>query len=192
MICRARWQLVMRRGSWENVTIGFFYRMEKWSFQVYVFFFQAEDGIRDGRVTGVQTCALPISRSTRPDAGPRAGGRPALSRAGPRPRGDRGRRRVLSLDRRGVGDRENRARSPDGAFGDPASLVRLGEQQGLRHAGPPRRARGVRLHVSSPQELRAGGGARAHGFAGFKPFLNSAKGRVLRISLASSPARLAR
>src|SRR6267154_6535387 len=27
-----------------------------------VFFFQAEDGIRDGRVTGVQTCALPISR----------------------------------------------------------------------------------------------------------------------------------
>src|SRR6267154_1415166 len=27
------------------------------------FFFQAEDGIRDGRVTGVQTCALPISHS---------------------------------------------------------------------------------------------------------------------------------
>src|SRR5438876_10970659 len=27
----------------------------------FVFFFQAEDGIRDGRVTGVQTCALPIS-----------------------------------------------------------------------------------------------------------------------------------
>src|SRR5699024_11257950 len=27
----------------------------------YVFFFQAEDGIRDRNVTGVQTCALPIS-----------------------------------------------------------------------------------------------------------------------------------
>src|SRR5207244_9283716 len=27
-----------------------------------VFFFQAEDGIRDDLVTGVQTCALPISR----------------------------------------------------------------------------------------------------------------------------------
>src|SRR5437870_9397631 len=27
------------------------------------FFFQAEDGIRDGHVTGVQTCALPISPS---------------------------------------------------------------------------------------------------------------------------------
>src|SRR6267143_2075903 len=26
----------------------------------YFFFFQAEDGIRDGTVTGVQTCALPI------------------------------------------------------------------------------------------------------------------------------------
>src|SRR5438132_622427 len=28
----------------------------------YLFFFQAEDGIRDHCVTGVQTCALPISR----------------------------------------------------------------------------------------------------------------------------------
>src|SRR5207247_5446622 len=28
-----------------------------------IFFFQAEDGIRDPLVTGVQTCALPISRS---------------------------------------------------------------------------------------------------------------------------------
>src|SRR5690625_7837393 len=26
----------------------------------FYFFFQAEDGIRDGHVTGVQTCALPI------------------------------------------------------------------------------------------------------------------------------------
>src|SRR2546422_9158834 len=30
-----------------------------------MFFFQAEDGIRDVAVTGVQTCALPISRRTR-------------------------------------------------------------------------------------------------------------------------------
>src|SRR5437870_7098735 len=28
----------------------------------FFFFFQAEDGIRDGHVTGVQTCALPISQ----------------------------------------------------------------------------------------------------------------------------------
>src|SRR5207237_10858774 len=30
-----------------------------------IFFFQAEDGIRDSSVTGVQTCALPISRRER-------------------------------------------------------------------------------------------------------------------------------
>src|ERR1039457_908621 len=29
-------------------------------FVYYLFFFQAEDGIRDYKVTGVQTCALPI------------------------------------------------------------------------------------------------------------------------------------
>src|SRR5258708_28799979 len=28
---------------------------------MFIFFFQAEDGIRDDLVTGVQTCALPIS-----------------------------------------------------------------------------------------------------------------------------------
>src|SRR5687768_18059692 len=31
-----------------------------WLFLFVVFFFQAEDGIRDVAVTGVQTCALPI------------------------------------------------------------------------------------------------------------------------------------
>src|SRR5256885_3232566 len=31
----------------------------------FCFFFQAEDGIRDYKVTGVQTCALPISFSAR-------------------------------------------------------------------------------------------------------------------------------
>src|SRR5258708_24014256 len=37
------------------------------TFVVYIFFFfffQAEDGIRDDLVTGVQTCALPISSSS--------------------------------------------------------------------------------------------------------------------------------
>src|SRR3989442_6669731 len=53
----------------------------------FFFFFQAEDGIRDADVTGVQTCALPISA-------PRAGLEPglvlpnrligAIARAGPR------------------------------------------------------------------------------------------------------------
>src|SRR2546426_426312 len=39
----------------------------------FFFFFQAEDGIRDYKVTGVQTCALPISAP----AGREPGLRPA-------------------------------------------------------------------------------------------------------------------
>src|SRR5256885_5240491 len=34
----------------------------------YIFFFQAEDGIRDYKVTGVQTCALPILKIGRKSA----------------------------------------------------------------------------------------------------------------------------
>ena len=39
-----------------------------------IFFFQAEDGIRDIGVTGVQTCALPISTLSR--GGEKGGGEP--------------------------------------------------------------------------------------------------------------------
>src|SRR5574343_664490 len=35
----------------------------------WFFFFQAEDGIRDRDVTGVQTCALPISKGDRTGTG---------------------------------------------------------------------------------------------------------------------------
>src|SRR5205807_4199375 len=35
-------------------------------FFFFFFFFQAEDGIRDYKVTGVQTCALPISSFSPP------------------------------------------------------------------------------------------------------------------------------
>src|SRR5207244_10332805 len=38
------------------------------TFVCLFFFFQAEDGIRDDLVTGVQTCALPISSALRPRA----------------------------------------------------------------------------------------------------------------------------
>src|SRR2546422_4182124 len=46
-------------------------------FVVFFFFFQAEDGIRDVAVTGVQTCALPISQQHRraPGHGRADGGR---------------------------------------------------------------------------------------------------------------------
>src|SRR5256885_6273064 len=46
-------------------------RVSPWSMTLHVaqsFFFQAEDGIRDYKVTGVQTCALPIYSQLR-DAG---------------------------------------------------------------------------------------------------------------------------
>src|SRR5690606_39784647 len=34
--------------------------LSQWSIVLFLFFFQAEDVIRDFHVTGVQTCALPI------------------------------------------------------------------------------------------------------------------------------------
>src|SRR5438552_4556554 len=38
-------------------------------FVLFFFFFQAEDGIRDDLVTGVQTCALPISETADAELG---------------------------------------------------------------------------------------------------------------------------
>src|SRR5207253_5187112 len=65
------------------------------------FFFQAEDGIRDGHVTGVQTCALPIFGRRAPEGAgadlPAAQGR-AVSP--PSARGA-GRRRALRHHPRG-------------------------------------------------------------------------------------------
>src|SRR2546429_1879381 len=42
-------------------TVDFYNVSRTQYYLVYFFFFQAEDGIRDVAVTGVQTCALPIS-----------------------------------------------------------------------------------------------------------------------------------
>src|SRR5688572_31653642 len=50
------------------MTCDFFLCYHVCFFFFFFFFFQAEDGIRDLTVTGVQTCALPIS-----GAGARAG-----------------------------------------------------------------------------------------------------------------------
>src|SRR2546430_13262468 len=55
---------------------------------VLFFFFQAEDGIRDLTVTGVQTCALPISASRALDRSRRRGGA-GLERARPTAPGGR-------------------------------------------------------------------------------------------------------
>src|SRR5260370_14882573 len=42
-----------------------------WVYASFFFFFQAEDGIRDSSVTGVQTCALPICLCLVPQPRPR-------------------------------------------------------------------------------------------------------------------------
>src|SRR5687768_17746299 len=55
---------------------------------IFFFFFQAEDGIRDVAVTGVQTCALPISRALDGALGPAWDGQDdAGARGGPRDQG---------------------------------------------------------------------------------------------------------
>src|SRR6266536_2528869 len=57
-----------RRGE---VWAGVFDLLGRQDQLLYLFFFQAEDGIRDPLVTGVQTCALPISSPPLP--APRGG-----------------------------------------------------------------------------------------------------------------------
>src|SRR5438876_9994657 len=74
------------------------------------FFFQAEDGIRDGRVTGVQTCALPIypaARHARADAA-------ALRAGAPAPRADRAEQEVPRLRRRADARSEERRVGKEG------------------------------------------------------------------------------
>src|SRR5256886_6233610 len=72
----------------------------------YFFFFQAEDGIRDLTVTGVQTCALPISLQRQRQRGP--GGHEGDKRAIERPLA------VHRVERFGLGGRElHEARGAD-------------------------------------------------------------------------------
>src|SRR5205085_11796683 len=127
------------------------------------FFFQAEDGIRVLTVTGVQTCALPISRAPapaaargglRPERRPRARRRPGARRArAPRPRRGRDRRRR-------AGAREPaRVRPPR----------RAGRDRAAAHAPPraddggrrPPRARDLRRRALRPLLRRHRG--RSHG-----------------------------
>src|SRR5439155_17794463 len=101
-------------------------------------FFQAEDGIRDGHVTGVQTCALPISALP---LGRRA-------RAAARPPGRRNGRRA----------RRRRALSPPGPDSPPPPPECL---QGWRRAatardGAPPRSEERRVG----KEWRSGGWAK--------------------------------
>src|SRR5205809_3357572 len=99
-------------------------------FFLFFFFFQAEDGIRDVAVTGVQTCALPICDPTREGVGLvdfRLGpDEPAQTE--PSRRRDRPRARSWRVD-------------------------------GVRHADAPRRAHQAQ-GVTSPDTATTCGGAR--------------------------------
>src|SRR6266853_1153652 len=104
----------------------------------FFFFFQAEDGIRDLTVTGVQTCALPI-----------------CSRGGARPR--RRPRRAAQADRRACGAARERGR--------PAGAPRVGAAgRGRRARGdarsPPARWRS-RAARRTNRVARAAGGIRS-------------------------------
>src|SRR5689334_23967810 len=72
-LCRFVW-------TYQSFFCFFFFFFFLSIFFFFFFFFQAEDGIRDGTVTGVQTCALPISRDPtglgRPRRRPRRRSRP--------------------------------------------------------------------------------------------------------------------
>src|SRR6266850_3003796 len=113
----------------------------------FFFFFQAEDGIRDYKVTGVQTCALPIFAGGGPHGSSAKMGRdvrahPAAMRAPagrPRPPG------------RVSGRPGSRARGmARGALGSAARGVRARDGADSRGARPPRRARGRRRAEAAP------------------------------------------
>src|SRR5207302_4338888 len=87
----------------------------------FFFFFQAEDGIRDFHVTGVQTCALPISPAS-------IGYEPPGRSSG----GEKGigyqRTRYLGLGHRGkLGDCAYRQTSPPYWVAGPVSVCRSEE-----------------------------------------------------------------
>src|SRR6266478_6945563 len=117
---------------------------------VFCFFFQAEDGIRVLTVTGVQTCALPIS----PEAGSTRRARREHS-AGPPP--DRG----LAGAGSGYFRRASRCRNRPGVSPPSRTVLRLlvvgGPQEAFdfRLSGPPsaagsHRRGGLVVHQACP------------------------------------------
>src|SRR5437762_9443819 len=128
--------------------VGSYQNYVTWS--SFFFFFQAEDGIRDTSVTGVQTCALPIStRGSRPTRISRAGRRRSYDRSDDRRAGSD--RAVLGAVRAG-GDDVPRARR-DGALDGGRRRAAVGT---IRAAQSGRWARVRLLHEhGEPQGVRA-------------------------------------
>src|SRR2546426_6563846 len=89
------------------------FRPNAYTYFMFFFFFQAEDGIRDYKVTGVQTCALPISRYL-----PRLRGRPVggCHRADPR--------REFGRPEPDIGDHDPRRHGEPGDDAAPRARLR--------------------------------------------------------------------
>src|SRR2546429_9662210 len=122
---------------------------------LFFFFFQAEDGIRDVAVTGVQTCALPIWPSCRSDTRAREAAQALADPARRGPRAGAARLRVPReparhpvAARRATGARL-RARHARGRAARPRDAPREGRRRELL---------GV---VVLSRLLRGGAGARA-------------------------------
>src|SRR3989337_4598704 len=99
---------------------------------VVVFFFQAEDDIRDATVTGVQTCALPICEPDRRGEGEEAVGRVLGGHVHARRVRERARPRDLEVR----GPRLDRAKARrEGGVPAPGP-------NGVREGGGPRRGGG--------------------------------------------------
>src|SRR5256885_3936780 len=151
------------------------------------FFFQAEDGIRDYKVTGVQTCALPIFRdAVRPPARLRhlrAHPRPLRARPEAVPARVRGPQddRPRGAARRALGSRF--AQGGDGGGHHRVRSGRRGRQGDVRAAAPA--VRGIRLRVRERPEgdrpRQAHRGATGPGVA--RPGLRAAGGARHEVTL---------
>src|SRR5207253_2980826 len=111
------------------------------------FFFQAEDGIRDGHVTGVQTCALPIFTSAGGSDGPP--GTHAAARFAPRR----------------TARRSGRSRAPRGPGSPPLEPSADRRGTAARVRGAPRRCEPARAAGRDRGRALSGGADRGHGLA---------------------------
>src|SRR3989441_13174576 len=110
---------------------------------VFFFFFQAEDGIRDKLVTGVQTCALPICPNTPPGTKVDANGCPVSNEVVRAQPGDE--------DGDGVPDTLDKCpHTPAGAKVDAQGCIILFQPQpaGLPQPGAPARPTLILLGVT--------------------------------------------
>src|SRR5437762_8132580 len=103
----------MRGSAYISIGFGEVFHVLLAEAELFFFFFQAEDGIRDTSVTGVQTCALPICPSCLRGRGPAPRESPSRSPCGSGR--SRGSSRSSHPSRRSTGRRTDAAcRRPGG------------------------------------------------------------------------------